>query len=70
MTKLELFAKLRAAKTMPEVDALRHATVKVMHSEGESGGQSAGFNVQKEFIKAVNRMRRIPLNNRTWEGRA
>jgi len=54
--------KLRAVKTMPDLDLLRTETVQAM----ESGGQAEFDRVQGEFRKAKNRLKRIPLKDRTW----
>ena len=54
--------KIRKAKTMPELDSLRIDTVRAMMS----GGQAVFEQVQTEFIKAKNRLKRIPLRDRQW----
>ena len=59
---MEIVQKIREAKTMPELDALRLETVKAMKELGQEGFRS----IQKEFIKAKNRLRRIPLKDRNW----
>jgi hypothetical protein len=66
MTESELFDKLRDVKTMPELDALRLDVVTVMTEAGKRGGENAFKNVQNEFIRAKNRLQRIPLRDRTW----
>jgi len=48
-----VIAKLRATKTRPELEALRKATFEAM----SSGGKEVFDKVQKEFIKAKNRVR-------------
>ena len=54
---------LRNVKTMPEVDALRKEVAKA----AIAGGDAETFKrIQKEFIKAKNRLRRIPLAERSW----
>lgn len=63
MGNSELIEKLRNVKTMPELDALRLETVKAMQ---EDGTQETFERIQKEFRKAKNRLRRIPLKDRTW----
>ena len=59
---MEIVQKIREVKTMPELDALRLETVKAMKELGQEGFRS----IQKEFIKAKNRLRRIPLKDRNW----
>jgi hypothetical protein len=54
--------KLKAVKTMPELDALRGETVDAMRDAGLTGYAK----VQMAFIKAKNRLQRIPLKDRTW----
>lgn len=58
----ETIAAIRATKTMPQLDALRGETVEAMMS----GGQEVFERVQGEFRKAKNRLKRIPLAQRTW----
>jgi hypothetical protein len=56
---MSIYKKLREVKTMPELDALRPEVLSVMN-----GGD---FNkAQKAFIKAKNRLKRIPLKYRNW----
>jgi len=62
MTEQEIMAKLRNTKTMPELDGLRLEITKIMMAEGKE----AFYRVQKEFIKTKNRLKRIPLMERTW----
>lgn len=57
-----IFRKLKNVKTMPELDALRGEVVAQM----ESGGEAEFKEAQKAFIKAINRLKRIPLKDRTW----
>lgn len=59
----EIIQKLRAVKTMPELDELRLETVKAMQSDGT---RESFEQIQDEFRKAKNRLRRIPLKDRTW----
>jgi len=54
--------KIRSVKTMPELDELRGLTVEAM----TSGGKEVFDKVQKEFRKSKNRLKRIPLKDRTW----
>lgn len=58
-----IFEKLAAAKTMPELDALRRETIAAM---SEADGQESFERVQKAFIQAKNRLQRVPLKDRTW----
>lgn len=60
---MEVLEKLSKVETMPELDALRVETVKAMSSDGTA---ETFERVQKAFIKAKNRLRRIPLSKRTW----
>jgi hypothetical protein len=57
-----IFEKLKEVKTMPDLDALRGEVVKQM----ESGGEAEFLAAQKAFIKAKNRLKRIPLKDRAW----
>ena len=54
--------KIRNVKTMPELDALRTETAKAMMT----GGKAVFDRVQGEFRKAKNKLRRVPLSQRTW----
>jgi len=54
--------KIRNTKTMPELDALRTETAEAM----TTGGKAAFDRVQREFRKAKNRLKRVPLRDRTW----
>ena len=58
----KIISKLKAVKTMRELDELRGETVKAMMDLGEERFKT----VQKEFRKAKNRLRRIPLSQRNW----
>ena len=58
----DIVKRIRAVKSMPELDALRIETVRAMMAGG--GREFAA--VQREFVKAKNRLRRIPLNKRSW----
>lgn len=58
----ETIAKIRGAATMPELDELRPLTVEAMMS----GGKEVFDQVQGEFRKAKNRLKRVPLKDRTW----
>lgn len=57
----EIIQKLRKVKTIPELDALRLEVVKAMRHKKETF-----YPIQKEFIKAKNRLVRIPLAKRDW----
>ena len=61
--KEEIIKKLKQAKTMPELDELRIETVEAMSSDGT---KETFYSIQKEFKKAKNRLKRIPLIERTW----
>lgn len=54
--------EIKDVKSMPELDALRTLTVEVMMS----GGKEVFERVQKEFIRSKNKLKRIPLKDRTW----
>ena len=58
----EFVSKLRSAKTMPEVDAMRGPIADAMPTMDRADFER----VQGEFRKALNRMRRIPRRDRTW----
>lgn len=58
----ETIGKIRNAKTMPELDALRIETVEAMMGDGKETFDR----VQGEFRKTKNRLRRVPLSQRTW----
>lgn len=58
--------KLAAVKTMPELDALRMEAVAAMKAEAEVRGEEGFYEVQGAFIKAKNKLKRIPLRERTW----
>ena len=61
-----IFDKLKAVKTMPELDAMRVEVVAAMTEAGKERGQDGFKEVQNAFIKAKNRLTRIPLRDRTW----
>lgn len=61
-----IFEKLEAARTMPELDALRQETFAAMEAAGVAQGAPGFEAVQKAFIKAKNRLKRIPRKDRTW----
>ena len=54
--------KIGNANTMPELDALRTETAEAMMG----GGKEVFSRVQGAFRKAKNRLKRIPLRDRTW----
>lgn len=60
----EILNKLSEVKTMPELDALRHEVAYLMC--GPDTDKATFDTVQKAFIKAKNKMKRIPLVDRTW----
>lgn len=60
---MEIIQKIQNVKTLPELNALRLETVTAMK---EGGDQGKFYHIQKEFIKAKNRLKRIPLKDRTW----
>jgi len=59
---MNIYEKLKNVKTMPELDALRLETVQEMRNLGVERYRG----VQVAFIKAKNRLQRIPLRDRTW----
>jgi len=59
----EIKEKLANVKTMPELDALRIETIKAMNAGGSS---EIFYKIQKHFIKAKNRLKRIPVAQRNW----
>lgn len=61
-----LFARLKAIRTKPELDAIRLETVEAMKDAAQSRGPGAAAVVQLAFIKASNRVRRVPVKDRTW----
>lgn len=60
---MDIIKKLSAVKTMPELDALRIETVQAMQSDGTTVTFET---VQAAFRKIKNRLRRIPIRDRTW----
>jgi len=60
---MEILNELANVKTMPELDELRLKTVKAMQSDGT---QETFTKIQHAFRKAKNRLRRIPISERTW----
>ncbi len=63
MTEQELLNELKSVQTMPELDALRTDTVEAMEADGSG---ETFERVQGEFIKAKNRLQRVPLSQRNW----
>lgn len=57
-----LIQKIKAVKTMPELDALRIECARDMMD----GDKEKFLATRKAFIKAKNRLRRIPLKDRSW----
>ena len=74
MEKTEIITRIKAAQTMPELDALRIEAAEAMMQDGLTGARSElGFVtkesfelIQNAFRKATNRLRRVPLRDRTW----
>lgn len=62
MDKDTLIEKLKAVKTKPELDALRMDCAKL----ATAGHEDDFLEVQQVFRKAANRVRRVPLKDRTW----
>ena len=60
---MTIYDKLKAVKTIPELDALRGEVVAAMKSDNTRETFEA---VQKAFRKAKNRLLRIPIRDRTW----
>jgi hypothetical protein len=60
---MDIIGRLKQVKTTPELDALRRETFEAMESDGSD---ETFERVQGEFIKAKNRLRRIPLSQRDW----
>ena len=54
--------RLSSVNSMPELDVMRAEVVVAMQDAGEERFKE----VQGWFIKAKNRLRRIPLKDRTW----
>lgn len=61
---MTIFDKLLAVTTMPELDALRMECVQAMDTEAAAGRDPTI--VQKAFIKAKNKLQRVPLRERSW----
>lgn len=62
MNDQTIFDDLRNVKTMPELDAMRVRVVDAMKNAGPGGWSK----VQKAFLSAKNRLRRIPISERSW----
>ena len=60
---MEIIRKLSEAKTMPELDAMREEVAEIMLTG--TGGE-VFHQVQEAFRGAKNRLKRIPLRERTW----
>jgi len=58
----EIIKKLSQVKTMPELDFMRTEVAEKMIGNGEE----AFHKVQNAFRKAKNRLKRVPLRDRTW----
>lgn len=63
MSQAELLKRLRSVQNMAELDALRLTCVRVGEA---SGSVEVAREIQKAFIKAKNRLNRIPWAERTW----
>ena len=61
---MDIIKKIQAVETMPELDGLRTEVAKIMCNP--NGDVETFEAVQKAFIKAKNRLKRIPLSKRTW----
>jgi len=62
MTAQQIITKIQATTTMPKLDELRTEVAEAMIS----GGPDTFAVVQGAFRKAKNRLKRIPLCDRTW----
>lgn len=62
MTADEVIGKIQSTTTMPELDALRTEAAEAMMSDGKETFDR----VQGAFRKAKNRLKRVPLRDRTW----
>lgn len=59
----DVLTRIETVQTMPELDALRTEVVQAIHA----GGTEEAFDrLQGAFIKAKNRLERIPMSERTW----
>ena len=63
MEKTEIITRIKAVQTMPELDALRVETAEAMMQDGT---KETFETIQNAFRKANNRLRRVPLRDRTW----
>ncbi len=63
MSEQDLLKRLASVQTMPELDAMRVEVAETMTSDGT---RETFERVQQAFIKAKDRLRRIPLRDRTW----
>lgn len=59
---MEIIKKLEEVKTMPELDVMRKEVAGAMIGHGEE----VFHKVQNAFRKAKNRLKRVPLRDRTW----
>lgn len=59
--KTDIERRLKAVATMPELDAMRIEVVGAMKASPE-----AFERIQRAFIAAGDRLRRIPLKDRSW----
>lgn len=59
----EFLKRLRCVATMPDLDAMRAETV---HHCMAGGSKEHFERIQAEFRRALNRLKRVPLAERTW----
>lgn len=59
----QMLKRLKIVQAMPELNSMRVEVVEAMQSDGTS---ETFYKVQQAFIKAKNRLERIPLRDRTW----
>ena len=62
MTSQEIIEKIKNAKTMPNLNQLRTEIVSIICS----GSEEDFHKIQDAFRKAKNKLKRIPLKERTW----
>lgn len=60
---MHIIEKLANVQTMPELDSMRMEVLKAMKADGT---QETFKKIQQHFIRAKNRLQRIPLSERTW----
>ena len=59
---MEIIEKINSCDTMPELDELRSEVVRAMRSDNGKDFET----IQKSFIKKKNKLKRIPLKDRSW----